>query len=94
MMHITCPWCGKRPENEFNCGGTTAIQRPPLDCDDETWATYMFSRDNPLGLHAERWRHTHGCSQWFNMVRDTLTHEIRAVYGMTAPQPDVESVSP
>lgn len=89
MMTITCPWCGERPENEFHCGGTSHIQRPALDCSDETWGDYMFGRNNPRGLHAERWRHTFGCSQWFNVVRDTLTHEIHAVYHMTDPKPDL-----
>ena len=39
MMQLTCPLCGPRAENEFHCGGTTAIARPPLDCSDETWGT-------------------------------------------------------
>jgi len=25
---------------------------------------------------AERWVHTAGCRRWFNVVRDTVTHEI------------------
>lgn len=87
-MQLHCPWCGDRPENEFDCGGTTAIARPPLDCDDITWGDYLFFRDNPKGAHAERWRHTHGCGQWFNAVRDTVTHEVRAVFGITDPQPE------
>ena len=87
MMTITCPWCGARPENEFNCAGTSHIQRPALDCSDETWGDYLFGRSNPRGLHAERWRHTFGCSQWFNVLRDTVSHEIHAVYRMTDPKP-------
>jgi sarcosine oxidase subunit delta len=89
MMTITCPWCGARPENEFHYGGTSHIQRPPLDCSDQTWGDYMFSRVNPRGPHAERWRHTFGCSQWFNVLRDTVTHEVYAVYRMTEPMPDL-----
>ena len=30
MMQLTCPLCGPRVENEFHCGGTTGIARPPL----------------------------------------------------------------
>ncbi len=89
MMNIECPCCGKRPENEFHCGGTSHLQRPPLDCSDEVWADYLFGRDNPNGWHAERWRHTYGCGQWFNMVRHTVTHEIAAIYAMTDPMPEV-----
>lgn len=88
MMLIRCPWCGERPESEFHCGGASHIQRPPLDCTDETWSDYLFYRDNPSGAHAERWRHTFACGRWFNMVRDTLTHEITAVYGITERRPD------
>lgn len=88
MMLIECPWCGPRPENEFHCGGTSHNQRPPVDCTDEEWGHYLFSRDNPAGAHAERWRHTFGCSQWFNLARDTTTHEILKVYGMLEPMPE------
>ena len=89
MMRLTCPWCGPRPEHEFHCGGTTGIQRPPLDCSDETWGRYLYGRENPAGLHAERWRHTYGCSQWFNALRDTQTHAVHAVRRMTEPMPEV-----
>jgi sarcosine oxidase subunit delta len=87
MMQLQCPWCGLRPENEFSCGGTTAIVRPSLTCSDDDWARYLFIRDNPKGEHAERWRHTFGCGQWFNVLRNTANHEIRAVYGITEPRP-------
>jgi sarcosine oxidase subunit delta len=87
MMTLNCPWCGARPENEFQCGGTSHIQRPALDCSDETWGDYLFGRANPRGLHTERWRHTYGCSQWFNVLRDTVNHEIHVVYRMTEPKP-------
>jgi sarcosine oxidase subunit delta len=91
MMQLKCPWCGPRPENEFHCGGTTGIARPALDCSDEAWARYLFLRDNPQGEHAERWRHTYGCGQWFNVLRDTVSHDVRAVYGIVEPRPGVPS---
>jgi sarcosine oxidase, subunit delta len=87
MMTLQCPWCGERPEREFHFGGTTAMVRPPLDCDDEGWARYLFFRDNPKGAHAERWRHTYGCRQWFNVRRDTVSHHIDGVFGMGKPTP-------
>jgi sarcosine oxidase subunit delta len=87
MMQLPCPWCGPRPENEFDCGGTTGVARPALDCSDEDWAAYLFFRDNPRGEHAERWRHTFGCGQWFSLVRDTVTHDVQHVYGMTETGP-------
>jgi sarcosine oxidase subunit delta len=87
MMQISCPWCGTRDEREFVCGGTTHLSRPPLQCDDRAWGEYLFFRDNPKGLHLERWRHAYGCGMWVNVARDTVTHEIAAVYGMTDPPP-------
>ena len=87
MMLLPCPWCGERPESEFSCGGTTAIARPPLDCSDEEWGRYLFFRKNPKGEHAERWRHAAGCGMWFNIVRDTVTHELHAVYRITEARP-------
>ncbi len=70
-------------------GARAGIARPQLDCDDETWSRYLFFRDNPKGPHAERWRHTFGCGQWFNVQRDTVTHRVTAVFGITerAPEP-------
>jgi heterotetrameric sarcosine oxidase delta subunit len=52
-----------------------------------TWGDYLFTRQNPKGLHLERWVHINGCRQWFNVARSTVTHEIVAVYRMTDPIP-------
>jgi sarcosine oxidase, subunit delta len=87
MMQLTCPWCGMRDEAEFACGGTTHIVRPPLDADDSEWGMYLFFRDNPKGLHHERWCHTFGCGQWFNVRRNTVTHEVLSVYDLREPSP-------
>jgi sarcosine oxidase, subunit delta len=87
MMQLHCLHCGPRPESEFTCGGTTAIARPALNCSDEAWGQYLFFRSNPRGDHAERWRHTHGCGVWFNALRCTTTHQVKAVYAVTAPCP-------
>jgi sarcosine oxidase subunit delta len=43
----------------------------------------MFYRKNTKGIHHERWLHQFGCRQWFNVVRDTVTHEIFESYEMT-----------
>lgn len=87
MLQIDCPWCGRRDEDEFTCGGQSHIERPALACSDEQWGDYLFARINPKGLSLERWRHTYGCRQWFNMARDTVSHRILAIYGMTDPVP-------
>jgi sarcosine oxidase subunit delta len=87
MMQLPCPWCGVRDEPEFLCGGTTAIARPPLEASDQEWGQYLFFRDNPKGVHYERWRHAFGCGQWFNVARDTLTHEVLTVYRICESAP-------
>ena len=48
----------------------------PAALSDEEWARFLFFRDNPRGPFRERWVHTHGCRRWFELTRDTLTHEI------------------
>jgi sarcosine oxidase subunit delta len=87
MMQIPCIYCGLRDESEFACGGTSHLARPGLEQSDQAWGEYLFFRDNPKGLHLERWRHVWGCGQWFNLARDTVTHEIKSVYAITDPPP-------
>jgi len=87
MLRIHCPWCGERDQTEFSYGGQAGLTRPPNpeQVGDGQWAEYLFYRDNPRGPHQERWVHSWGCRQWFNVVRDTLTHEILRVYRMDEP---------
>ena len=82
MLLIPCPWCGPRDEVEFHYGSEAHIARPadPDALDDAAWAEYLFMRNNPKGPFAERWVHNAGCRRWFNIVRDTATHRILAVY--------------
>jgi len=84
MLVITCPHCGPREESEFTCGGEAHIARPLAEnsLTDAEFADYLFLRDNPKGVFLERWRHAVGCRRWFNVVRDTVTHEIIEVYPM------------
>lgn len=78
MILIPCPWCGPRDEIEFSYGGEAGVAYPPdpSALSDEDWARYLFVRANPRGLHRERWVHSHGCRRWFDLTRDTVTHEI------------------
>ena len=84
MLLIDCPHCGPRNEEEFSCGGEAHIARPLAEnpISDAAFGEYLFLRDNPKGVFLERWRHAAGCRRWFNMVRDTLTHEIIEIYPM------------
>ncbi|OMH23115.1 sarcosine oxidase subunit delta [Tersicoccus phoenicis] len=93
MLIIDCPWCGPRQETEFGYGGQAHVAYPedPYALDDAAWAEYLFYRDNPKGVHAERWVHSVGCRRWFNALRDTHTYDVLAVYRMGEPRPDVAS---
>jgi heterotetrameric sarcosine oxidase delta subunit len=86
MLIINCPHCGPREESEFACGGEAHIARPLAEnsISDAEFADYLFLRDNPKGLFLERWRHSAGCRRWFNIARDTVSHEIIEVYPMGA----------
>ena len=91
-MHIiNCPYCGQRDEHEFQYGGEGHIMRPknPNALSDDEWADYVFSRTNPKGWHYERWLHAAGCGRWFNVVRNTVTHEIHCTYKVDDPKPEL-----
>ena len=90
MLLISCPNCGPRDETEFHYGGQAHVAYPdnPNDLTDREWAEYLFYRENTKGTFAERWVHSTGCRQWFNMLRDTVTYDIQAVYPMGTPRPD------
>ena len=89
MLLIPCPVCGPRPEAEFTYAGQAHVARPPdpAAVDDQAWADFLYHRQNPRGLHAERWRHTHGCARFFNAVRDTHTDRFHASYPAGSPRP-------
>ena len=56
---------------------------------DEEWRDFLFIRSNPRGLHAERWRHIHGCGRFFNALRDTVSDRFLTTYPAGQPRPDV-----
>jgi sarcosine oxidase, subunit delta len=55
---------------------------------DADWAEFLYSRTNPRGMHAERWRHVHGCGRFFNCVRDTVTDRIVTTYKPGEARPE------
>lgn len=89
MMYIACPYCGPRSEEEFVWGGPAHLVRPgPAEAvSDAEWTEYLHMRANTKGGDAERWCHVHGCGQWFNVVRSSVTHEITATYRMAEEPP-------
>lgn len=90
MLLIPCPFCGPRPELEFRYGGQAHIARPqnPAALTDDAWSEFLYLRDNTKGVHAERWRHIHGCARFFNMLRDTTTDRIVTTYKTGEPRPE------
>ena len=81
MMLIPCPWCGPRNENEFLCGGEAERRRPadPQSLATAQWADYLYNNTNAKGVVRERWWHQKGCLRWFEIDRNTVTHEIHSV---------------
>jgi sarcosine oxidase subunit delta len=71
-----------RPEIEFRYGGEAHIARPSdaSALSDAEWAEFLYLRTNPKGLHAERWRHIHGCGRFFNALRDTVSDQFLITY--------------
>ena len=78
MLHIKCPHCGLRSQNEFSYGGDASVKRPELnkEISDKDWDNFVYLRKSPRGKHLELWQHISGCRQWIKVERDTLTHEI------------------
>ena len=92
MLLIPCPFCGERPELEFRYGGQAHVVRAAdaSQLSDEQWSDFLYMRDNPKGLHTERWRHVHGCGRFFNCVRDTVSDRIFATYKVGEARPVVD----
>ncbi len=92
MFEIECPYCGRRDGSEFSYAGEAHISRPSGDeeISDEAWAGFVFMCRNIKGVQAERWVHSAGCRRFFNMLRNTATDQILAVYKMGEEPPEVE----
>ena len=75
-MRLDCPLCGPRDELEFSWGGEVTVRPDPAQVADTQWAEYLVMRRNPAGPLRERWCHTYGCGQWFEIERDTVTHRV------------------
>jgi sarcosine oxidase subunit delta len=89
VLLIHCPYCGPRPELEFAYGGQAHVARPAdtSAATAEQWVEFLYLRNNTRGVHAERWRHVHGCARFFNALRDTTTDRFLATYRVGEPMP-------
>jgi sarcosine oxidase, subunit delta len=93
MILISCPFCGPRDETEYHYGGQAHVAYPenPAELTDKEWSRYLFYRENPKGRFAERWVHSAGCRRWFNVLRDTASYEILAVYKTGEATPELQA---
>ena len=75
MLHIKCPHCGMRSQNEFSYGGDATVKRPKLneEISDTEWEKFVYLRKSPRGRHLELWHHISGCRNWIHVDRDTAT---------------------
>ena len=96
MLHIKCPHCGLRSQNEFSYGGDATVKRPELnkEVSDQDWDNFVYLRKSPRGKHLELWQHISGCRQWFNVARNTTTDEIVKIYNMGEGSPEVTTNEP
>ncbi|MFQ6552770.1 sarcosine oxidase subunit delta [Aestuariibius insulae] len=88
MLTLTCPYCGvEADETELSPGGQAHLVRPDVASDDEAFESYLFLRQNPKGVHFERWRHSFGCGKWFHVARCTVTLEVFGAYSAQTSEP-------
>jgi sarcosine oxidase, subunit delta len=90
MLVLTCPYCGiAADETELAPGGAAHVRRAGPGDTDAAFEAYRFLRDNPRGVHLERWRHAYGCGKWFLAARHTVTMEVFGTYpAQTAGPPE------
>lgn len=93
MLTIHCPCCGiTAEETEFHAHGEAHLKRHGPGSTDAEFETYLFMRDNPKGVHFERWRHQNGCGKWFHVARDTMTLEVFGSYSAQTLAPPAEII--
>ncbi len=88
MLTLRCPYCGVLADDtELAAGGEAHLKRFGPGSTDEEFHGYLFTRENPCGVHFERWRHSHGCGKWFHAARDTRTLEVFGTYSAQTTEP-------
>lgn len=91
MLILTCPNCGiAADETELAPGGEAHLRRVGPESGDEDFENYLFLRENPRGVHFERWRHAHGCGKWFHAARCTATLQVFGTYPAQTTEPPQE----
>ncbi|MEL6217411.1 MAG: sarcosine oxidase subunit delta [Pseudomonadota bacterium] len=91
MLMLHCPYCGADcAETELAPGGEAHLTRRGPGSADDDFAAYLFQRQNPRGVHFERWRHVYGCGKWFHVARCTTTLEVFGTYSAQTVEPPAE----
>ena len=91
MLTLTCPYCGiAADETELSPGGQAHLTRFGPGASEEDFESYLFMRENPKGVHIERWRHSNGCGKWFHAARCTATLEVFGTYSAQTTEPPEE----
>jgi sarcosine oxidase subunit delta len=89
MLLLECPYCGaKCEETELSPGGEAHIKRYGPGSSDQDFEAYLFMRENPKGVHFERWRHVYG--KWFHAARCTQSLEVFGTYPAQTFEPPQE----
>ena len=93
MLILHCPYCGVDAcETELAGGGEAHLKRFGPGSQDTDFEAYLFHRENPKGVHFERWRHANGCGKWFHAARCTATLEVFGTYPAQTYEPPAEVI--
>lgn len=91
MLTLKCPYCGiDADETELHAGGEAHLTRFGPGSEEADFEGYLFQRENPKGVHFERWRHAYGCGKWFHAARCTMTLEVFGTYPAQQTEPPTE----
>ncbi|GGH26595.1 sarcosine oxidase subunit delta [Cribrihabitans marinus] len=91
MLILRCPYCGNDvDETDLAPGGEAHIRRHGPGSTDAELTDYLFQRENPRGVHFERWRHAAGCGKWFHAARATDTLQVFGTYSAQTTEPPQE----
>ena len=93
MLVFKCPYCGiEADETELSPDGEAHLKRFGPGSSDEELEGYLFNRENPKGVHFERWQHVYGCGKWFLAARCTATLEVFGTYSAQTFEPPKEII--
>ena len=88
MLILNCPNCGlDKDETELSYGGEAHLTRHGPGSSDQDFEDYLFNRENPKGVHFERWRCAAGCGKWFHAARCTVTMQVFGTYSAQTFEP-------